>query len=445
MASGADNEDNEMKRSKFVNRVLVSSAACALLALPAGTASAAELEYGFEIGAGTSDNITRVPVNETDETIATAGIDLSFVQDGRRVDADIQLDLSYFDYLDNTYDSEVFGSVQAELRLALVPDRIEWVIQDTFGQLEINPFEAATPLNRENVNYFTTGPDLRLRLGSAASLLLFGRLSVTDYEETSLDAERITAGLTLARELSSRNTLSFNAVTERVEFDDPTSGSNYDRHSAYLRYEATGARTRLAAEAGYTMLHDFGDSTDTPLFTLELERDLSPASTLTLSGGIRSTDAADALRGGTPTGAFSFRPDAVSTADPFETRHASIGWRYQAQRTTMTLSGGWEEDAYETDTSLDRDRQILQATLERRLSQTLRLRLSGSLAQSDYGTAGFEDDETMLGLGLSWNASGRLFVELDADSIRHDSSNPLLDWDETRIFLRLAWRSTGGG
>ena len=444
VVDSAFTEDNEMKCSRSTSRFLSSWIACAAVALSAGTASAADLEYGLEVGVGTSDNITRVPANEIDETIATAGVDLRFVQDGSRVDADILLDLSYFDYLDGTYGSEVFGNAQAELRLALVPDRLEWLFQDSFGQMEINPFEVATPLNRQNVNYFTTGPDLRLRLGSAANLLLFGRMSVTDYEETPLDAERLTGGLALTRELSSLASVSLNAVAERVDFDDPVFGSNYDRQSAYLRYQATGARTRLAAEAGYTSLHDFGDSTNSPLFSLEIERDLSPASTLTLSGGVRSTDAAEALRGGAQSSAFSFRPDAVATADPFETRHASIGWRYQAQRTTIVLSGGWEEDVYERVDSLDRERTILQATLERRLTRTLRLRVSGSLAQSDYGTAGFDDDETHVGLGLSWNATGRLFVELDADSIQHDTSNPLLDWDETRIFLRLAWRNTGG-
>lgn len=408
-------------------------------------AGATELSYGVEVGVGTSDNIRRVPDGEESETILTTGVELAVLREEGRLHSNVDVDLSYFDYQDDTYDSEVTGIANADLRYLFVPGRFEWALIDSFGQAEMDPFAASTPDNRENVNYFTTGPDFTARLGSAGSLTLFGRYSATRFEESNFDDERLLGGLSFGRELSARSELSVNATAERVEFDDETAGSNYDRQSAFLRYDIEGARTTIGMEAGYTEIHDNGSTSSSPLFELDVSRDLSGRSVLTFNGGIRSSDASTALRsgieagGGLPTG-----PDQISSTDPFESRHAALGWHYTAQRTEFQLSVGYEENEYESSSALDRERQFLTASASRQLTPRLTLRAQGTVGSSDFNSADQDEDETQLGLYLSWNATGRLFVELEIENFSRDSSDPLTEFEETRAFLRLAWRNSGG-
>jgi hypothetical protein len=427
----------------MIRHSILCGAIAALVAAPAG---AAELQYGFEAGVGTSDNITRIPANGESETIATAGLDLRLLREGSLVNADVNVDLSYFDYRDGTYDSEVTGTGEATVGFAFVPDRFVWVVQDSFGQSQLDPFAVQTPANRENINYFSTGPDLSLRLGSAGILTLYGRYSMTDYEDTGLDDERITGGLSFGRDLSARSSLSFNVSAERVEFDDPLLGSDYDRQSAFFRYENDGARTRIGIQAGVTELHDLGRTNTNPLFELDLERDLSQRSSLSLRAGVRSSDASTALRSGNAIGGgFPGIPGQVSTADPFETRNATLTWNFQGSRTGFLLSGGYEEDVYETLATLDRTREQYEASVWRQITPRLKATLRAAQQSNDFDSVVYDDEELVLGLALSWNVTGRLFIELNYDDIEHDSSNPLQEFDETRAFLRFAWRNTGGG
>lgn len=429
-----------------MKRSTISAAVAALLL--AGGAAAQELEYGLSAGVGTSDNIARVPAGGDSETILSAGVDLRLQREGRLLNADVDLDLDYLDYLDyqdSTFSSEVTGMAEANLRLAFVPNRFEWVVQDSFGQMEIDPFATPNPANRENVNYFSTGPNLLFRLGAAGSVTLFGRYSLVDYEDTRFDNDRLLGGLTFTRELSARSSLALNASAERVEYDDLNLGSSYDRQTASLRYEITGARTRIAAEAGYTELHDRLTTSSSPLFELEVARDLTRRSTLTLRTGIRAMDDASSLRaghalgGGVPT-----RPGQISTADPYETRHASLGWTFSAPRTGFALSAAFEKDEQEQLGALDRKRRLINARAHRQLTSRLRGEVLADYRKNDYDAAGFEDEETRVGLRLAWNAGRQLNLELDLDHFMHDSSNPLREFDETRIFLRLAWRGRGG-
>lgn len=425
-----------MNRSRIAIGVVV--------ALLTGAAGAAEVTYGVDMGIGHSDNIRRVPTGEESETMLAAGVELGVLREEGRLHADVNVDLSYVHYEDDSYDGEVVGMAEADLRYLIVPGRFEWVLTDSFGQGEIDPFAASTPDNRENINYFTTGPDFTVRLGSVASLTLFGRYSATQFEEQNFDDERLLGGLSIGRELSARSELSLNATVESVEFDDPLSGTDYDRRSAFLSYDVEGARTTLGLEAGYTEIDDGLTTENSPLFELDISRELSARSVLTFNAGVSSSDAATALRDGNIGGGSPGGADQVSTTDPFEARRVSLGWQFTTPRTGINLSVGHEEDVYENSSLLDRERQYVQASASRQITPRVTLRATGSLYSSDYDTADQDDDETQLGLYLSWNVSGRLFLEADLESFNRDSSNPLSEYDEIRAFLRLAWRNTRG-
>lgn len=425
-----------------MNRMNVVAGVCA--GLWAVSATAAEVSYGVEVGVGTSDNIRRVPTGEERETILTTGVEMAMLREEGRLHANVDVDLSYYEYRDNTYDGEVTGIANADLRYLFAPGRFEWVLINSFGQAERNPFAALTPANRENINYFTTGPDLTARFGSAGSLTLLGRYSATEFEESNFDDERLLGGLSFSREFSARSNVSLNATAERVEFDDESAGSNYDRQSAFLRYEIEGARTTIAAEAGVSEIRDNGSTSSSPLFEIDVSRNLSQRSVLTFSGRARSSDASTALRSGIGSGTgLPGGRDRVSSTDPFDTRRASLGWEYTAQRTQFQLSAGYEENEYETSSAFDRERQFLTASASRQLTPRLELSAQGSINNWDYDSTGQEVDETQLGLYLSWNATGRLFVEVDVENFSRDSSDPLTEYDETRAFLRLAWRNSG--
>src|SRR5688572_10032717 len=183
----------------FMGRVLQSwvaaPAAAGIAALLVTAPARAELTGVAEAGVGYSDNIGRVPSNETDETIGTVGLELDWSERTRRIRGDATVDLSYYEYMDDTFDSEVLGTANGTLALAIVPETFQWVFQDSFGQAQSDPFAPASPTTREDLNYFSTGPDLTVRFGSTGFGRVFGRWSQTSYERSPLDAERTSGGV----------------------------------------------------------------------------------------------------------------------------------------------------------------------------------------------------------------------------------------------------------
>ena len=425
---------------------LAAPAAAGVMALVVIAPTRAELNGVAEAGVGYSDNIGRVPANETDETIGTVGLELDWVERTRRIRGDATVDLSYFEYLDDTYDSEVQGTANGTLALAIVPETLQWVFQDSFGQAQADPFAPTTPATREDLNYFSTGPDLTLRLGSTGFGRLFGRWSTTTYERSPLDADRTTAGVALGRRASPRSELSLNAVTESVDFDEAFN-TDFDRDSVFLGWNLDASRTVLDAQLGYTWLErDGADKSGNALVNVVITRDLSASSVLALTLGTQLGDAGDSLRtelqGGVVGGGGT---QITATADPFEQRLASLEWRYNRGRTGFSIGASWTEEDYETQTQLNRTRQAYTASVSRRLASAVDFEFFGTLEKEDFDNTDLTSDELRMGAVLNWRAWRTLGLRLTAERYDRDTSSGTGEYQENRAFLTLAyyWGGTG--
>lgn len=430
---------NESMKEQW--RVILAGAALGLWVLPAS----ADVEIAVEAGLGYSDNVTRATTAPVEETIATAGLDLEVNHDRNRFDAEVALSLDYFHYLDDTYDSEIVGTANADLRFALIPGRFNWRLQDSFGQVVGDPFAPVTPENRENINYISTGPDLLLNVGQAGRLRLFGLYSLTDYERSDLDGDRTLAGVSFLRGLSSASEFGLNAVTETIRYD-ASDALEYERRSVFLSYQRDAGRTNLTSELGYIWQEPaVGEDSGGALVRISLARELTASSSLSLTLGTQFTDAADALRSSLDGGGGGgLGQQYTAVAEPFENQFASVAWTYVRNRTSLNLGGGIRKDDYETLDLFDRTSTHFDASVVRRISPRLSAGISASLLEDDFDATGFTAEELRVGATLDWQLGRTVFLGLSYDRFDRDGDDSLGTYEENRAFLRLTYRPRSG-
>jgi hypothetical protein len=424
-----------------VRQTLVAApAAAGVMALMVGASAGAEVAATAEAGIGYSDNIGRMADNETDETIGTVGLELGWRERTRRIQGDAAVDLSYFEYLDDTYDSELLGTANGTLAVAILPENLTWVFQDSFGQAQADPFMPASPENRENLNYFSTGPDLTLRLGSTGFGRLFGRWSQTSYEESALDAERTTAGIALGRRASPRSELSLNAMAESVDFDDEFN-PDFDRESVFIGWNLDASRTAIDAQVGYTWLERDGSDGESgsALVNVVITRDLSASTQLALTLGSQLGDAGDSLRAQLEGSVVGGSGEITATSDPFEQRLVSLDWNYSRGRTGLSVGASWSEDQYETQVQFDRTRYVYSATFSRQLASTVDFNIRAALENEEFDNVALDTDETRLEAVLEWRAWRTLGLRLAAERLDRDTSTGVGEFQENRAFLTVTY------
>lgn len=405
--------------------------------------SAMDVAYETSLGIGHSDNIRRTSTDELDEDIAAAGLRFSLDQLTPRLEARAVGDLAYHEYLDDTFDSDVVGNLAADARLAFLPDRLEWIIADNFGQVLADPFVPATPDNRENINYFTTGPDVMFGLGTQNRLRLAGRYSLVSYEDSPFDSDAVAAEIGFIRALSAANSVSLNARTEQVEFDEVALDADYDQSDAFVRYDASGARTHLTVDLGYSEVDREASesSEDGVLVRLDASRRLSGASTARLTAGREFSNSGTAFAtaqesGGISLGAVSGR----QTALPFTHEYVTLGWNFARNRTGLGILVSRSERTYDdVSSTLDQTLTSLGGNFSRQLSTQTQLLLDATYGKGEFVQEG-DYDELNGSLSLRWQLSRSLSFTAMYSYYTHES-DLLGEVTENRFWLSIAYGS----
>jgi hypothetical protein len=419
--------------------VLAQSAPDADTRADGGERGAAQLDVSVLAGASWSDNIDRVPVDEESGTIASAGLQMSYRQQTRRLDADVDVDAMYQKFQDGDFDDNVVGGMNAALNVGIVPERFLWSFADNFGQAQTDAFGASNPANQENINYFSTGPDVLLHFSSTTQLRLAGRASDVDYENTEADNRRTSGTLTLAHQLSGASTVSLVGESNRIEFDGGLAPT-YSRHAGYGRYRLVSTRTELLLDAGYTKLDTVTGGSGGTLARLELNRRMSSAASLALTIGTEFSDASDVLRSAQGLfGPSRNLSNVVAASDPFENRYAIVSFDYFRNRTGCGVRMQRRQELYETATSIDRELTTWNAYVSRQLSARLDARVYADLEKQRAESSGFEGDETRFGGYLNWQLGRTMGLRLEYDRVDRESTDADTEYTEQRATLFLVW------
>jgi hypothetical protein len=411
-----------------------------------------EFNYGIDAGIGESDNVTLAPTDRISQTMAIADVDFDLKERSRRLDADAKGDFSYLDYLQGAYANELIGRFDGVAAVALFPGRLNWTFQDSFGQAQIDPFTPVTPTNRENINYFSTGPDLALQFGPVWFFNAGGRYIRTTYQTSPFDSTRFEASAAPGTELSAGSSVSLYGSFERAVFDTTVVdgvlvNTNFNRSRVFGDYEAHGARTDLSVNLGATRVDEGAESITGPLAKLKISRKLSAASKLTFSAGRDLTDASTGfsnLQSGA-IGTVGTAPAAGSLSN-YTVTYASLNWDYTRNRTTVALSGGWEKDTYEGQPQLDLQRADAEFRLERRLSRAFTAQLVGSLYRTEYPHAdagvGYDETDGRVGGALAFSTGKGLEVRLRYEHTSRIASGigSGTGYQENRAFLTVGYR-----
>jgi hypothetical protein len=412
-----------------------------LAALPA---AAAEFNYEVGVAYGHSDNIARTQDDPVSEDIAAATLKFSVDQRSRHLRADLVGDLAWNEYLNDTFDSELTGNFAGAATFGLLPDRIEWFVGDSFGQVLSDPFIPATPENSENINQFSTGPNFIAAFGSQMRLQLTARYINTDFEELPFDSQSYRGELALIRVLSERSAISLNLRNEDVTLDEELLQADYKNTELFLRYEASGARTNLNLDLGASQLdrEAVAEKEDGLVLRTEISRRLSASSLAQLSAGREFANSGSAFSSSLASSGvdLSTAPGRQS-AQPFTSDYASLRWNFDRNRTGLGLYGTWSERTYEDEATLDQTLTTLGVVLRRDMTASTALTLDASSSRGEFAQSGNEYDELTAGLSFNWRLSRYLTLAFSYDFQDRDSGSALGSYQENRLWLSLGFGS----
>lgn len=399
-----------------------------------------ELAYDIRVGASYTDNVRRADTMLQEETVAFIGIQLDASHTSRRVDAGIQSDWEYRDYVDNSFDADDVGSVNAHVSFQISPDIFSWVATNYYGTLQSNPFLADTPDNRENINVFSTGPDLKLRLGSRSAFHINGRYTNRYFEVSDINNDVLSGGISLVRTLSPNRSLSLNVSADRLEFDDSTVNSDFDLQSAYVSVSSQNSRGTAVVNLGVNELHDSGMVSRGTLIGLNWSRKLTAKSSFSLDYYQRFSDAGDIFRRFQDPGrGFGNVRSIPGVGDAFESRRFSANINIDQEDYEFYFSVIRDEQVYETSSALNRDMTGLGLGASKTLGSAWRVNFDARFGKTEFDASGRTDDDIEMRARISRQLSRRFSVNFSYRRSERKSNSAGFDYTENVASLSIGY------
>jgi hypothetical protein len=416
------------------------SAAClALGILGASCLQAAELSGEVGIGAIYTDNILLTPTNTQGDTVGVASTDFLLHEDTRRLVGEVAANLQYLTYEHDIYHNEVLGDLTGLGKFAVIPGRFDWVLQDNFGQQEITPGTPATPLNLENINYVSTGPDFSLPIGRQLLGQLSARYSKVSYQLNDLNNNRGDASVALVHPLSASSNVSLNASAERVVYDDSLVNPDYTTRQGYVHFDAQGSRSKLMVDAGYANSTIANQKSGGALVRATISRTISTSTSFELSAGQDISDTGNLLRQMQGTSNVTLGAAALQSAqDPFTNRFATAAWRFDRHRTGLSLALSQFRERHTEESDLNRTRTELDAGARRNLSETLIANVDVRYARESFVSSITPNDTDLRATAdLAWRLGRRIEVHAQFARVDHRSDALVDSYLENRYMLTV--------
>lgn len=423
-----------------------------VLGLGTGLANAAELGAELRAGYSTTDNIFLTADNEVSDSIWTAGMTFNLLEETTRLFAEIEAVADYLDYKD-TFDSEVVGALDLSLNYAFLDERFIWILRDNYGQRLTDPLSSPNPGNRENINFFTTGPTIQIPLGSRAFLGLEGRYSTINYEESLSDNDRTSGLLQIGRRSNEETTFALNVSTERVNFSNETLRTDFDIHEAFFSYNVAGTRNIIDINVGYTELEfDQAAENNTAsgnLVRASWTRVSNEFSSFTLSGGSQYSTQGDLFRSSQGRGTeIGETADVTGDDTPLRSNFFSMEYDLTGQRTRIAIQLNWNEDdfSYPAPVAAPQDRDILGGRLfvQRDLSNSFFVNFNVTARNRDFKFIDREDDDLVFGAAIGYRLSEGFSVIASYRRLERESSDATEDFTENRATLGVSYVPTWG-
>ncbi len=356
-------------------------------------------------GLAYTDNALLASSRHSSDGIATVGFDTDYRRTGN-LSLNLLGALDRVQYLRGSFGGSFYGHFFGSGVLGQPTNLLQWQLSDSFGEEMTNPLASPTPANLQTINDVATGPLVNLHFGLTNRLTLFGNFSRVTFQRSPFDTQTYQGGAQFRHALTGASSLSLGASTAHTRYLESAAvqsflggkSSGFDIRQASLSYGAQFVRTSVWLTAGYNTIQYGGGATrhGAPLFEVRLSRQISPFSTVYVGGGQIYTTNGSAL--GSPGAQIGLQTGGAQNAgyavpQPFNQRSADAGWLFQRARTSVSLTGTYQEDIFNqtsltqvssTGNSNHRDEGV-SLSLGRKLRPTLAVQLSANGYWVRYG------------------------------------------------------------
>ncbi len=408
-----------------------------LFSVPA-VSSAVDFGYGLGYRAEHSNNMALVSANPSTDWLNVAQAEFALQElDSPNVTGRLYSKLEYDNYVHHTFDNQTLFFLNSAGTWSISPQRLTWTAEDYYGQIPINPFAVNTPNNMQNVNVFSTGPNLFLRMDPLNTLELGARYGNYHADTGSTNSNRGSAFAGWFYQLSPITVLSLNYQGEHAGYTSSAVGSGYTRNDLFARMAMRRPYGALIMDLGNTWLQQTNVADISGIYArLLASQQLTEASTVSFTATSTLTDTADTILAAQGVGAVT--SGTIVGTDIYRLKHADVAYTHRRTYGTDRIRIFSERLDYYT-APLDQELTGADADMGFQLTGTLLGSIYGRYVRTRYFANSGVNRDGQEGVRLAYETRPNLFLGLEGRLTRRQSTIPGSSYSEARVILSITY------
>jgi len=410
-----------------------------LFSIPAASSA---VDYGYGVGyrAERSNNMALASVHPKTDWLNVTQAEFA-LQDTTSPDLNARLysQVEYDNYAYNTFNNQTLFFLNSAGTWAIKPQRLSWTAEDYYGQIPINPLATNTPKNMQDVNVFSTGPNLFLRMDPLNSLELGARYGNYHTNFQSTNSNRVSGFGGWLYQYSPITVFSLNYQVQDAGYTDKVVNSRYTRHDLFLRMATRRPDAALIMDLGNVWLQQSRVHNITGVYArLLASEQVTQNSALGLTAISTITDTADTIL--SAQGVSAATSGTIAGTDIYRLKHVDASYTHSRAYGADTVRLFSERLEYFT-APLSQTVTGASVDLGYQLSGTLFGSVFGRYARTRYDTTGILYRDAQEGARLTYETRPDLFLGLEGRLTRRRSSDPGSSYSEARIIFSVTYYS----
>ena len=424
-------------------------ASALLLALPGLVAASTDIKLEVGTSVRHTDNIALREDDRVTETVLTPDVKFEAEKTGSVLQLIARGALEYQHFLGGEFDPELRGNFVGHMEWTPVSHRIKFMLEDYLSYQPVDVLSADSPDNAQQINVLVAGPSFYFQPAAGTQANLDLRYSRNDAQETKqFNSERGKVTAQLVRELSPVSRIAANASSSATRFEQGDAFPDYTRHEGYLSYGQNLRSLDLAFDVGRSWIN-LGDGTshESSLARVVIDWRLSARSELNARLTHELSDAAGevmlhASDLDNPAGSFnqSSGNTVVVAPDIYRQRHYELAYKHAGDRVQFSVEPWHEDNRYVLNDALDHELRGGRIDIGYRFAPNTSLAFNFSRVDRHYSNLLRDDEDVSGSIGIVHEFTRHWTMRSDLIHRKRDTNAPGLNYDESSIYVRLAYR-----
>lgn len=408
---------------------------------------AIDLKYDLAMSLSGDDNADLVLKPANDEWIQTIKGTVYIVETSANLIANFKVSLTTNKYRNNQSKNSTIGNLSGTGKWIIQPNHLEWFLSEVYTQTVLDPLAPNIESNRQDTNAILTGPNYYWRLNANNNVNVEARIGSVNFENKIGDKTNVSTALRWLYKVNPKFNASLNSEISVVDYVENETNDNTQK-SLFLGADYVAGRNIYKAEAGITQIdYTQKENQSGPRYLFSLKNQRTRNSSIQLTYQQNISDIGTKLISNlsnldVPETAVN-DSEVTSLSDIFTEDNIDLTYRKTSESIALVLSASDRKQTYNENNTLNRvvRRYSIKPTYHLSQISSIGLEAIKSITLYKDSAPRIEDVDYFYRLKYSYKLKKNIALNLNVESLKRESNDPLRDYKDNRVILTVKYSS----